>query len=370
MDTIFVAVTHTARSKARTGIQTVVRGLLEGLTHRAVDFQAVRWSSWRNALLPWAQQSNELWRADDKPGRLTNQRLTGSWLILPEVMYGSAQLRVLRHARKQKMLIAAIFHDAIPVSHPELVRRQAAKNHAAYMKTLSEVDLLIATSNTAAEQFRSFIKKNGLPLPRIETCRLAGEPIGRDVVEAEDRRLPQSGNILCVSTLEPRKNHETLLKAFDLASAAVSEPILRLHLVGDRHKDADAVFKNVKAAVARNPNIIWHGQMDADALSQKYRECDFSVFPSFLEGFGLPILESLSHGRPCICANFGAMAETAEGGGCLTVDVRDPIKLGEAIASLATSRELRQNLTAEIKRRKIKTWEEYAGEICRMVAVA
>ncbi len=81
------------------------------------------------------------------------------------------------------------------------------------------------------------------------------------------------------------------------------------------------------------------------------------------EGFGLPITESLWHGRPCICADFGVMAEHARGGGCLTVDTRDAAALAEAIRQLATDASLRHRLAREAIERPLKTWREYADDI-------
>jgi len=46
----------------------------------------------------------------------------------------------------------------------------------------------------------------------------------------------------------------------------------------------------------------------------------FTVYPSLMEGFGIPILESLWHGKPCVCGGNGALGEVARGGGCLIVD--------------------------------------------------
>jgi glycosyltransferase involved in cell wall biosynthesis len=370
MGTIFVAATHTAKGDARTGVQTVVRGLLRGLGKRSVDFQVVRWSKWGNALLPLdPKRSERLGIAHRREPSLYN-RSNGSWLLLPEVIYQSNRHQVIRYARKQEMRLAAIFYDAIPVFHPELVRRQAAKYHAKYMKALCDVDLLIAISHSAAEQFRLFVRKHRLRLPSIHVCSLAGEIFGKERVAANRPALPNSVNILCVSTLDPRKNHSTLFEAFDLASAAVSQPELRLHLVGDRYKDADFIVQTVKDAIARNRNVIWHGKVAEQQLANFYRECDFTIFPSLVEGFGLPIAQSLWHRRPCICADFGAMAETAKGGGCLMADVRNPAKLADAIVALATRPHQRQKLVDEIESRHVKTWSEYTSEICELLEAA
>jgi len=364
MDAIFVVATHTAKSKARTGIQTVVRGLVWGLTQRHADFHVLRWRKWRGTLSPLSARRRQRLGLPSQPGHIPSDRLHSQWLLLPELVYRGRINRMIDYARQRKMRVAAIFYDAIPVSHPELVRSEAAKYHADYMQALCDVDLLIATSNAAAEQFRAFVEKHRLRLPLLFVCSLPGELTSQERLSRKPNAPSETINILCVSTLEPRKNHEALLKAFQLACAGVTRPELRLHLVGDRYKNAESVVKTVEDAISRNRNVTWHGKVTAPQLAEFYRQCDFTIYPSFLEGFGLPIAESLWHRRPCICADFGAMAEVAKGGGCLGVDVRDPVKLGEAIVALATRPELRQKLVDEIEGRPMKTWADYAGEIC------
>ena len=80
------------------------------------------------------------------------------------------------------------------------------------------------------------------------------------------------------------------------------------------------------------------------------------------------MIESLWFGRPCVCANFGVMAENAAGGGCLPADVRDPHALAEAILALADDHALRQRLAAEAVARPLKTWDEYAKEVLDYLA--
>src|SRR6202043_20524 len=98
--------------------------------------------------------------------------------------------------------------------------RQAVKYHADYMTGLCNVDLLIQLSHSAAEEFRRFVEKRGLPLPTIHVCTSAGYLLGEERPPATPDPRTQALNILCVSTLEPRKNHKALLEAFELASAA------------------------------------------------------------------------------------------------------------------------------------------------------
>jgi glycosyltransferase involved in cell wall biosynthesis len=363
MDPIFVVATQAAKSRARTGIQTVGRGLLSGFGQSGADFEVVTWKKWRRIFSPLRDRDRLRLGLGRQSKRVPRDRMRGAWLLLPELVYRGRLRQVIAHARRRKMRVAAIFFDAIPVSHPELVRREAAKFHADYMRALCDVDLVLATSDSAAEEFRAFAPRERLRLPAILVRRLPDQSMNQERMGRKANESHDKIDILCVSTLEPRKNHETLLKAFQIACAAVTRPALGLHLVGDRYQDAELIVKTVESAIAQNPNVTWHGQVSTRELADFYRQCDFTVYPSFLEGFGLPIVESLWHRRPCICANFGAMSETAEGGGCLTVDVRDPAKLAEAIIALATRPELRQKLVDEIEKRPMKTWADYAGEI-------
>jgi glycosyltransferase involved in cell wall biosynthesis len=363
---ILVEVSHTSGHDVRTGIQAVVRGLLSGLRLARMNFQTVRWSRWRNAFVPLDRYRNQALGISDlsERDRCPNE-IDRVWLLLPEVIYGPKLLRMIAYARQQRMRIAAIFHDAIPVTHPELVRREARKFHSAYMTALGDVDLIVAVSDSAAEQFRLYHEKRLGRVPTIYVCPSSGELAGEERAAAKPNAIPDTVNILCVSTLEPRKNHQTLLQAFELASSVVSHPKLYLHLVGDRYKDADHIVELVLAATRRNPNIAWYGKITDHRLIRLYRESDFTIYPSTIEGFGLAISQSLWNRRPCICANYGAMAEIAKDGGCLTVDVGDAAKLSDAIVALATSLDLRQKLAKEIDNRPLKTWQVYATEICR-----
>ena len=154
-----------------------------------------------------------------------------------------------------------------------------------------------------------------------------------------------------------------MIEAFDRLCADHPEWPLQLTLVGHLHADvADKVLNNT------NPRMSYLEYVDDAELTSLYRRSHFTVYPSLEEGFGLPILESLWHGKPCVCADFGAMEEVARDGGCLRVDVRSAEQIKQAMERLLVEDGLWEALTREAASRSIKTWPEYAREVSTVLA--
>ena len=103
--------------------------------------------------------------------------------------------------------------------------------------------------------------------------------------------------------------------------------------------------------------------MAASALQAAYRRCSFTVYPSLAEGFGLPVLESLQHGRPCVCSGRGALGESTRGGGCLVVEQVDAPGLAHALRRLLTQPEELAALARVGRQRRFRGWHEYADDL-------
>jgi cephalosporin hydroxylase len=172
-------------------------------------------------------------------------------------------------------------------------------------------------------------------------------------------------NILCVSTLEPRKGHLNLLAAMKRLDERTPHVDWTLTLVGNRYAGGDALANAVLAACASDPRIRWLGIVDDAQLLRLYDSAAITVYASCIEGYGMPIVESLWHGVPCVCHNDGVMAELAAEGGCLTTDMSDPAAIAEAIAKIAADRALYHRLSSEAVDRKTRDWNDYAREIMR-----
>ena len=75
------------------------------------------------------------------------------------------------------------------------------------------------------------------------------------------------------------------------------------------------------------------------------------------------MLESLAHGKPCVCAGRGALGETARGGGCLTVDDPGPEELAAALRRLLTDSAALAGLAAAARARPIRRWADHAADL-------
>jgi glycosyltransferase involved in cell wall biosynthesis len=369
-------VDHTARFERNTGIQRCVRSLSRALVELGVPLQPVVWNRSRNTLeaasdqhrqhlARWQGPNPHQWMdwATPQPAELAPAR----WLVITELVSGphnpnADQLE--QEAKRRGLQVAWLFHDAIPVRWAHLYGQQAApaaQAHADYMRGLARFDQVIANSKTTEAHLRQFWTEQKLhPRAHLSSVPLAEELPGTARLSLPPE-APASPIVLCVSSLEPRKNHRGLLKAL---AALVSEQRwpheLQLVLVGWPN-DA-RVVEQVRRAIALNLPMRWEADADDRRLLELYQQSIACVYPSLEEGFGLPVAESLWHRRPCLCSNQGALAELAQGGGCLTVNTNGWKGLKTGLLTISTHSAARSKLSAEISQRTTRTWRQVAHE--------
>ena len=376
---VYYWIDHTSTYPGNSGIQRVTRGLARALIEAGLELIPVRWSEQLREIAPatdealvhlakWNGPSPSTW-APWKPVEPTS----AAWLLVPELthyLHETGPQDIQRFCRTAGLRCAWVFHDSIPWKLRDLYPPEAAEAHRRYMLALAGAEKVLATSRLTRSDLLSFLSAAPVRCGRIEddisVCTLPAELVGQPRVLAP--KLTREGptmRVLCVGTVEPRKNHLVLLQAYRLARQSCSVPI-ELTLVGA--SPIPDLAHQVQRLVDDLPACSWVRNADDAHLRRLYQECDFTVYPSFEEGFGLPILESLWNGRPCICANFGAMAEAAEDGGCLTVDVRESSQLAAALEQLAQDDDGRFRLAQQAIARRFRTWQDYGRDV--IVALA
>ncbi|HEY5302240.1 MAG TPA: glycosyltransferase [Acetobacteraceae bacterium] len=290
-------------------------------------------------------------------------------LFLPEVALDGGSWNRVAWARGRGMAVGTILYDLIPVDHPSFCAPGVVAAFPIYLDAMLQTERVWSISDYSMSRFGAYANRRGVSLPaRSRVIWLPGQlgHHGRAVQPpgpAAPRRDGEEVRIVCVSTLEPRKNHMGLLAAWTRLRASRPDLPVRLTLVGNQYAGAPHVWQSVARMAEQDERLVWRGVLDDASVMAEMEAAAFTIYPSLVEGFGLPILESLWMGRPCIVHDSGVMAELAAPGGCLCVDMRDPAALAGAIERLATDAALRERLAEEARGRTIATWRDYAAEL-------
>jgi glycosyltransferase involved in cell wall biosynthesis len=261
----------------------------------------------------------------------------------------------------------ALFHDATALRLPELSPAKTVARYPAYLQELLSFDGIAAISEDSRATLVDYWQWLGIANPPP----VIGLPLGIDSpapAHYGHTVAPKASPvILSVGSIEGRKNH---LALFD-ACERLWERGLRfeLRLIGLSHPQTGrAAIERLRALQAAGRPLFYDGPASEAGLQDAYRTCLFTVYPSLMEGFGLPVLESLSHGKPCICSAHSALGESARGGGCLALERVDASALADAIASLLSDPDRLEGLTSNARDRTFKTWSTYAGELVSWMA--
>lgn len=271
---------------------------------------------------------------------IVNQELNFAWKAL----------------RKRVNNISFLVHDLIPLLRPDLVSNEVQAGFLSYLETLENANQLLTNSQTTFLDYKKYDMENGINRDILKL----GLGVNRSLPA---QLIPKTNQVLMVSTLEPRKNHENVLKAFaEYNSQRELSEQLKLLLVGNSYGGDSQTLKLVKDFVESNTWVEYLGVVSDSLLKSIYENSSFTVFASMVEGYGLPILESLAHGVPVLCHNQGVMAEHAISGGCLTVDMTRVDMIIQSLEVLTNPIEL-QKLRKEAFNRTFESWNDICDRL-------
>ena len=188
----------------------------------------------------------------------------------------------------------------------------------------------------------------------------SGERAGAEVTDLRSRYgLGPSPYVLTVGTLEPRKNQEALVRAFQELSP--SFPNLKLVLAGGQGWGAEKLLQAVKESPARD-RIELLGKVPSQDLPALYAGAEVFAFPSLYEGFGLPVLEAMAAGTPVLTSNTSSLPEVA-GDAALLVDPHSLDSIRQGLERLLEDESLRKTLVQRGRdREQTFTWQRTAEE--------
>jgi glycosyltransferase involved in cell wall biosynthesis len=254
----------------------------------------------------------------------------------------------------------AIFHDAIALRLPELTPAGTVARFPAYLQELLAFDGIAAVSADSRDALLDYWRWLGVKrTPPVRAIQL-----GVDAPAASAPAPAPAGPpvVLCVGSIEGRKNHLALLDAAESLWASGLNFQLRLIGLAQPATGAAALARLGELRAAGRP-VRHDGPVGDDAVAAAYAACAFTVYPSIAEGFGLPVLESLAHGKPCVCSARGALGEAAAGGGVVALPEVSSTAIAAAIARLLSDPSELAVLAAAARLRPRRTWWDHAADL-------
>lgn len=260
---------------------------------------------------------------------------------------------VLDRLRRQRgVRIVTCCYDLIPVLYPQYCAEDMVGLFTRHFLNLARgSDLVLCISRQSERDFLGFVARHGMPAPA--TCVF---PLGDNVpdggsgaVSPQVRALCEEPFILFVSTIERRKNHEVLYRAYHLLCAeGRGAGLPKLVFVGMPGWGVQDFLKDVELdPLTRDLVVVLNRVTDAE-LAVLYRHARFCVFPSFYEGWGLPVGEALAMGKAVLSSDRGSLVE-AGGQFARYVDPWNPRAWAEAIHDLATDPDSLSRLENEVR---------------------
>ncbi len=287
----------------------------------------------------------------------TNKYLAHIWthLVLPfkkgKVLFCPANIAPIFVPKSKKLVVT--IHDVAFLTYPKSFSSFFRFYYKTVMPTIIQrADKIITISNYSKEEIKNYYPKSR---GKTEVIYL-----GLDENFKILENIKKKNQILYVGSLNKRKNFIGVLKAFELLNLQD----YRLLIVGNFSTNfaIDDDSKKILEKTKQNPNIEFKSNINNDELIQIYNESKLFLFPSYYEGFGLPILEAMACGTPVICSNNSSLPEVG-GDAVIYCDAYDVNDIKDKIEQVLKDDKLQQEMIKKgLKRASEFSWEKSANE--------
>lgn len=364
---LVVDITDTASSRFTTGIQRVARETLRRWTATSA-LEPVVWD--RTARRFVAPGSEQLRRAEVRTPDAEGTTVIPfrGRLFLPEIavdLHRADALRVI--ADHAGVRAVAVGFDCIPITTAETAGPGMPGAFSRYLAALSRFDIVAPISYAAGDEYAGWARMlagAGVSGPGIQVVPLPTQSAGvASNPELTRQRLALGFDpvVLSVGSKEPRKNHLNLLHACELVWREGIN--FTLVLVGGNAWEARRVDDLITSLRSKKRRIVTLSGVDDGTVWDLYRLARLTAFCSVNEGFGLPVVESLSVGTPVMTSAFGSMRQLGEGRGAVLTEPHDPLAIAENLRRMLTDDDLIRELKKKSELLPKSTWDEYAAAL-------
>ncbi len=278
------------------------------------------------------------------PAALPDRRFS----LRPEHVYvnlglatGYTDLELLaEEKRRHGFKVVMICYDMIPLLLPHYTMPPVLPVFEAYMRATAQVaDEVLCISRSSERDFRTFCTEWGFARVRTSILRLGSDLAQAPAARPERLPMLDCGRfVLVVGTIEPRKNHELLYQLWGRLSEEMGPALLPLIIAGGQGWCVENLVERIRLDPRLMDRVFVLRGLDDRELAWLYNNCRFTLYPSFYEGWGLPVSESLAYGKAAIVSTTSSLPEAAEGMAPL-LDPLDFVAWHDAVLRLMTDDE-------------------------------
>jgi glycosyltransferase involved in cell wall biosynthesis len=272
-------------------------------------------------------------------------------------------LYLVRESAQIKIIVTV--YDLIPVYFPQFFGQGFGSHFYKYVfDVVSNSDLILSISKSTTRDLVKFQKDMNLPATPVLDFRLGDDPAETPGLQSPDDGLVAGEFILAVGTVEIRKNYDALYKAWTMAADQGKE-IPPLVIVGRPGWSVGDLLFQIDHDPRVAGKIIILSHVKDDGLSWLYANCLMTVYPSWYEGWGLPIAESVHYGKLCIASKTSSMKEIA-GDLLVYCDPNSPQEFLDAVERFVKNTAERERFEKRIiEEYRVVRWNESYNQLIR-----
>ena len=260
--------------------------------------------------------------------------------------------------------ITFLSYDCNPLKAPHYWPKNVSEEFPNYISLVNYSKRVWSISSTAQDDIKEF---SCADLDKVSFDFKWLPPFDFPACMHEDRLvhgLEEEKYILMVASYVPSKNHLGLLQTLkELRLRGLSIP--KVYFVGGGSWIGPEIETEIAELSLLEIQVEKFEAVANCCLGNFYRNCSFSILPSFIEGFGLPIVESLSFGKPVVTSTSTSMGELLVLPGTIGFSHEQSPNLLAILEKMISGNETLETLTAEANgnRNNLGTWQEYAEEL-------
>lgn len=215
----------------------------------------------------------------------------------------------LRWVRDTGVRPVYMVHDLIPITHPEYCRAGEAERHRQRMETILRTAAgVVGNSQVTIDVLGDFAARLGLAAPPAVAAWL-----GSEIRSGPGPSTPDRPHFVILGTIEARKNHRLLLELWERLIRQWGANAPRLLVIGQRGWEADEAFALLDRLAAPGGTVEELSRCDDRQVSAHLMSARALLFPSLVEGYGLPLVEALAAGTPVIASDLPVFREIGQG---------------------------------------------------------